>query len=299
MQVSLLLKNIPFEVERTACSRMNALLGRRPSSAPFLSGDTFRAMADHVFDETGSLDCSRVEEGSVVFVGTRRLGEFEELALPRIDAPFVLVTHQGDLNIDERYGRIADNPGVLHWFAQNCLLRHPKASPLPIGLEDRWRHNNGEYSDFRRLSRKASPTIPRIAFGFTLGTNVERRTECYKAMAGCPAARELHQPMNASLYRNSVRDYMLVASPPGNGLDCHRTWEAMYLGCVPIVEDNLMNRSFRDAGAPMILVNSWGEVSGWTEDQVERRYADCIAERDDRVLFADYWRAAFREKARA
>lgn len=292
MQLSLLLRNIPFEVERVICSKVNKFLGIRAGSAPFVSGDTFRAMADLVFDDTGEFEPAKAGKGAVIFVSARRLREFAAKILPRIVKKFVLITHQGDEIIDKRYLDIAEHPRVSHWFAQNCFLEHPKVTPLPIGLEDRWRHNNGEYSDFRRLSKKASPSITRIAYGFSLGTNVERRIECYRAMAKCPAARELPQPLNASLYRKEVRRYMMIASPPGNGPDCHRTWEAMYLGCVPIVENSYLTRSFRGAGAPMILVDSWSEVTDWTEADVEKRYSECIARSDDGVLYAEYWRSA-------
>jgi len=295
MQFSLLLRNIPFEIERAVCSKINQAFGIRASSAPYVSGDTFRSLADYLFDETGEFDPASAFDGAILFVGATRLSEFASMMLPRLGKKFVLLTHQGDETIDERFLDIVNHRHLSHWFAQNCALEHPKVTPLPIGLEDRWRHNNGEYSDFRRLARNASPTIPRIAYGFSLGTNVERRIECYRAMAKCPAARELPQPLNASLYRKEVKRYMMIASPPGNGPDCHRTWEAMYLGCVPIVENCYLTRWFHDDGAPMILVDSWSEVENWDEAEVERRYLDCMAKRDDRLLYADYWRTAIGE----
>jgi hypothetical protein len=298
MQVTLLLRNLPFEVERTICSRTNSLLGRRPSSAPFLSGDTFRAMADFVFDETGDFEPARVLPGSIVFVGVHRLREFAARVLPALKAPIVLLTHQGDLNIDESFSDIADHPRISHWFAQNCLFEHPKVSPLPIGLEDRWRHNNGEVSDFRRIAREAGPKIPRIAYAFTLGTNLEKRIECYRALKYCRASKELPQPLNSSLYRNMVKDYMLIASPPGNGLDCHRTWEALYMQCVPIVEDNYMNRSFVDSGLPLILAGAWDEVRDWSEEDVSAAYSRAIGGGERSLLQAGYWRKVFDEKRR-
>ena len=40
-----------------------------------------------------------------------------------------------------------------------------------------------------------------------------------------------------------------VISPMGNGLDCHRTWEALYLGVIPLVRGspalNTFARLFR------------------------------------------------------
>jgi hypothetical protein len=298
MKVTTLVGMIPFEVERALCSRINRVLGRRPSSAPFLSGDTYRSIADRLFDEIADCDPRSIVEGSVVFVGAKRLLEFRDEMLPLVSGHFVLVSHQGDENIDGRYASIADHPMVLRWFAQNCVLEHPKVVPISIGLEDRWRHNSGEVSDFRRLARGNRPVLPRIAFGFTLGTNLEKRIPCYSALMRCDSADELPQPMNGSLYRKTVKKYMLVASPPGNGLDCHRTWEAIYMHAVPLVEDNYMNRRFRDEGLPLILVDSWDELRGWSEARVRAAYEAAWAEADPGAGFLDHWNARFQAAAR-
>ena len=36
-------------------------------------------------------------------------------------------------------------------------------------------------------------------------------------------------------YRQLLLRSKYVLSPPGNGPDCHRTWESIYLGAIPIV----------------------------------------------------------------
>jgi len=292
MRMSLLLRNIPFEVERILCSRINKALGRRPSSAPFLSGDTFRSIADVHFDETSDCDPASISDGTIVFVGAKRLREFGERVLPKVAGKFVLVSHQGDENIDNRYSWMADHPMVIAWFAQNCMLEHPKVHPLPIGLEDRWRHNNGVFSDFKRLS-KNRPIKPRIAYAFNLKTNINKRLECYRYMNACEAADELEQPLNSRLYRLRVKEYMLIASPPGNGPDCHRTWEAMYMNCVPIVENNPMNRYFKSIGLPMIIVDNWAEVSAWNEETIEKKYFECRERSSSDGLYAQYWLERF------
>jgi hypothetical protein len=293
VKLTLLLKLIPFEAERALCSKLNALLGRRPSSAPFLSGDTYRALADYLYDETESLDPSSVTANSLIFVNSYRLKEFINRALPAIHEPFVLITHQGDLNIGEEFRVLAEHPLVLHWFSQNCLLKHPKVTPLPIGLEDKWRHDNGVVSHFKRLANRNVPRIPRIAYGFSIGTNLEKRLACYRALQTSKAAAELPRVLGGRLYRKIVSEYMFIASPPGNGLDCHRTWEALYMGCVPIVEDNYMNRSFQAMGLPMALVRNWDEVRDWSEEELKARYAELRGGARPEALFAPWWAGAF------
>ena len=39
--------------------------------------------------------------------------------------------------------------------------------------------------------------------------------------------------------------YAFVLSPRGRGLDCHRTWEALCLGCIPIVKKSPITKLFR------------------------------------------------------
>ena len=53
--------------------------------------------------------------------------------------------------------------------------------------------------------------------------------------------------------------YRFIISPHGNGLDCHRTWEALALGCYPIIKSSPLDCMFE--GLPVIIVNNWNEVT--------------------------------------
>ena len=47
-----------------------------------------------------------------------------------------------------------------------------------------------------------------------------------------------------------------MISPPGNGIDCHRTWEAIYLGSVPVVLKKYISHELIRL-FPIIAVNKW------------------------------------------
>jgi len=53
--------------------------------------------------------------------------------------------------------------------------------------------------------------------------------------------------------------FQYVLSPHGVGLDCHRTWEALLLGCIPIVKKARLNDLFEDL--PVIEVDDWSQVN--------------------------------------
>lgn len=47
--------------------------------------------------------------------------------------------------------------------------------------------------------------------------------------------------------------------PHGNGLDTHRTWETLILGCMPIVKTSPLDVLYD--GLPVIIVKSWDEIT--------------------------------------
>jgi hypothetical protein len=53
--------------------------------------------------------------------------------------------------------------------------------------------------------------------------------------------------------------YAFVLSPHGNGLDCHRTWEALILGCIPIVRRSPVDSLYEDL--PVLIVNEWTDIT--------------------------------------
>lgn len=53
--------------------------------------------------------------------------------------------------------------------------------------------------------------------------------------------------------------YAFVISPWGNGLDCHRTWEVLCLGSIPVVKTSGLDRLFDDL--PVWIINDWNEVT--------------------------------------
>jgi hypothetical protein len=63
-----------------------------------------------------------------------------------------------------------------------------------------------------------------------------------------------------------------VASPEGNGVDSHRTYEALIAGAVPIVEDTEHIRAVY-GGAPILYTRDYSEV---TPAYLEAKYAEML-----------------------
>jgi hypothetical protein len=86
-----------------------------------------------------------------------------------------------------------------------------------------------------------------------------------------------------------LRNVKFVLSPPGHGLDCFRTWEALALGCIPIVLNTQVKAVYD--GVPVLIVNKWEDVTDALLIDFERRMildADGVVR--TKVIYANYWR---------
>jgi hypothetical protein len=61
-----------------------------------------------------------------------------------------------------------------------------------------------------------------------------------------------------AIYKRN-RQYPLWLSPPGNGIDCHRTWEALYLHIIPIVWHSTLDSLYENL--PIIIINDLNEIN--------------------------------------
>lgn len=256
-----------------------------PSSEPFISGDTFRTLAKHVWDADSKFDPKLVEEGDIVFVGSELLDEFFEFVNLKIAHPYKLISHNGDKNIDKKYLKYLDKK-IIRWYGQNVKITHPKLTPIPIGLENLDHYNHGVPTF---LKTKIQPKFNRILYGFSVSTNPKVRVPVLSICKQLDCADEVLGRLNSKRYLSILSRYKFVVSPEGNGLDCHRTWEALYLGVVPIVQDNAAHRSFEDLGLPIWIVKDWNDLSGLSSRELEQKYEQLRDRFDSKVLSFKYW----------
>jgi hypothetical protein len=85
-------------------------------------------------------------------------------------------------------------------------------------------------------------------------------------------------------------EYLYWFSPFGNGLDCHRTWEAIYTGSVPIVPRSVLD-SFYDLGdLPVLVVDSILDVTPELLLAHAPRFAAMRRDFGRKQLLRAYWR---------
>jgi len=89
-----------------------------------------------------------------------------------------------------------------------------------------------------------------------------------------------------SEYFRSLPQYKFVISPEGNGVDCHRHYEALMAGCIPVVEDHpLIRQKYGDV--PILYTLDYSEIN---EEYLMQKYAEMLHRPwDYSKLFLSYW----------
>ena len=76
-----------------------------------------------------------------------------------------------------------------------------------------------------------------------------------------------------------------VLSPRGAGMDCHRTWEALLVGSIPIVPSTKINDLYENL--PILIIEDWSVIN---EDFLNEKWEEMHqVEYDYERMFAQYW----------
>jgi len=221
-----------------------------------------------------------------VYVITSALPAFMEAVFPNLTKPFVLVTGHAvasvpaDVFTDQEFQAFIESPKIVHWFGQNGCSDHPKFTRIPNGL------------DYHTLAAKSTDWGPQA-------TPQQQETELNQSTTGAPpflqkkdqvlTAFSMSNPWRSTVlsmlqsskfayapsassrraYWETMARMKYVASPKGVGYDCHRTWEALILGAVPLVDDTCMNKLYDDHNLHVKSESqqSWQELGQLSDPQ--------------------------------
>ena len=226
----------------------------------------------------------KTERGSVLYVCNSAIRTFVMETLPFITDRFVLVSGDSDdsmpygpLSQDEFTAFIADKR-LQHWFCQNLLITHPKMTHLPIGLDYHTISKVGEQHpwgmgalpidqerELEKCIEEAPPLVLRYPLCYSnfhhtvwgIGDRGDRK----EVVESISKEVVFYEPdfTPRRIGWNHQSQLMFVLSPMGGGYDCHRTWEALCLGCIPIVKSSGLDPLYADL--PVLIVKNWSDVT--------------------------------------
>jgi len=266
----------------------NSSIPRNPdvriSSYPYISGDTFRAFCDFIVDETRlPLETDLIQDGDTIFVNADFLEYFFLNIHQKITKKYILVTHNSTMTVPGKFEKFLMDEKLVAWFGKNAVSMHPKMRVLPIGLANAyWPHGN--VNILKKVVASLTDEKPFLLYlNIDCRTNTERKIvfEMFAQKSFCYTAQK--KPFEEYLKELS-RSYC-VLSPEGAGLDCHRTWEAMLMGSIPVLKHSGIDTLYKDL--PVILIDDWSMIH---ENFLKQQVAAINLEKINwKKLYADYW----------
>lgn len=202
------------------------------------------------------------------------------------DKPYILITHGGDTPASVDYKFLLRDPNLLHWYATNATMEDERITHIPIGV------SYGKHDPI--LDEVMAMNIPKNKLlstdCFAIHSWVEERTLCANAM------RRNNLVMDE---RKSYRDYlislkqsMFVLCPIGNGIDTFRFYEALYMGCVPIISERMNGENIKIKYPPAIHELWYAMCFSWESFKVEHlteKLYESITQKKLEQLDFTYW----------
>lgn len=222
-----------------------------------LHGDKFADMCEFCINDRGRRLDEISNRNATVFCRTDDIPELFNLIRDN-GKKYILVTGNSDHNInEERYSWKPAN--IMHWFAQNALVKRDDLTAIPIGLERPGVAGSGNIDDFIHNVTGTWTKNAHCYANFSNSTNPTRPTiKTYlKQTHWCNIQEDRIQIRH---FLAELRRHNFVFSPPGNGVDCHRTWEALYSGSIPICDNSVCNQEFLRI-LPMVIYDNYTDIT--------------------------------------
>lgn len=218
---------------------------------------------------------------SIVYIHGSAMPAFIRGALPHITVSFVLVSGDCDETItsdifksDSELHKFMEDSRLIHWYSQNAAIQHPKLTIIPIGMcyhaiimGGNWKHGEVTPTEYERtlidIAKEVESKPKKVkcygTFHFQMWTRYanDRKDAIQQIPTECIDYEE-NRIDTYETWKNQTK-YEFVVSPHGNGYDCHRTWEALSLGIIPIVKTSPIDPLFDDL--PVLIVKEWSDIT--------------------------------------
>ena len=262
-------------------------------NSKLVRGQNIVELADHVlmYYNKPYSKLVDIKDGDIVYCDTRSLHIFKDVLMLRKDLVIIThncdgsigdhpVTREIDVNINEYYGCFRK------WFTTNSTSSNKKVIPIPIGFENRRWDKSGEKTQLFNSDTIYPEPIHDVYLNCgDINTHISdpERLNTFNECAGIDVVTIEAPNYSFTDYMDRMSQFKFVISPHGGGFDCHRTWETLFLGRIPILKRSQLSDLYSDL--PVLFVDNWSDIL--TID-LDAEY-DRLIGFDRVILTQEYW----------
>lgn len=255
----------------------------RPSSYPYLSGDTLRKFSDHIYDETSKKKEYKINDGDVVFVNSEYLCDFlKYVNIKHSKTKFKIVAHNNDTEINSQLIQHIDYSNVQIWAQNLTSLENENLNMLPIGFENRRFLKNGKLKFIKNVQFNKIEKSYLVTSNFNSNTNYKIRYPIEVLFNSVDFVDT--KKYNTKEYLQNLSKYKFSICPSGNGVDTHRIWESLFVNTIPVViKDNFSSNLVKN-DIPCLVLNKWEDFLQFDQQTLSNIYEDFV----NRYFFREF-----------
>jgi hypothetical protein len=257
----------------------------RLGSYPYLSGDSFLQISDCAIlrGHNSPLVLKDKSKPKILFVEGELLEQDWVINYCRNFK--AVICHNADKPVSESTMEILRSQNC-YIFATNIQWVDQFSEPIPIGIENAHLRRNGSLHHYNLLSmaRLNLAKKQEILVSFSVETNPSIRKDVEQCCREYGLKNETK--LDLRTFRKRLGESYFIVSPPGNGIDCHRTWEAIYHGCIPIIEGKY--NLFKHLKLPIATFDSLREFLELNTGEKLRLYSQ-IMRMYTPEIYMDWW----------
>ena len=224
----------------------------------------------------------------------------DDLCVPYLEFP------QYNTQLVSYVTKLLEHPNMIRWFTKNPCISHSKLMPIPLG--PKWQYTSHNFfgedkqpilkilndhciqpeKKFKDIGLKTGL----LYFNFSIGTTdnplIKEHKNVRRDIETLFRSKNFlyNENKNFEGYIKELAIYKFCLSPPGRGVDTHRTWEALMVGTIPIMMSTSLDILFENL--PVIIVKDWNEIN---EEFLNKEYQKIHKkEYDFSILYSDYWK---------
>lgn len=251
----------------------------------FYSAIIFSTIANLILNEYNtSIDINKLNSKDKIIILCLNnnfiylLNEFLDL----VYKPFIIITAMEDNEFPRHFNidfinKVISNKYFKHWFPINKTIENNKCfTGIPYGL-DYWTLTRKNYfgeliqtieeqnNCFEKLNSNLihfSKRILKIYDNSHLHQTDKRYNNWRSQLQNIIDPNIIDFQPNILPRTQALKNmskYAFIISPYGNGLDCIRTFEALCMGCIVILQNKYFEEIYKDL--PVIYINEWYEVN--------------------------------------
>lgn len=174
------------------------------------------------------------------------------------ETKFIIFTNLEDTPInDDIHDLIPDNVKAI--YGVNAVGFGGKVHPFPYGVQRIIHPSDNRIAILHEaMERDVTPT-KLLYINHAEHTNISERGNIREKFAKLKYAT-VDNRVSYDIYCKQIQNHKFMICPQGNGVDCHRNWEVLYLKRVPIMKRTAyLQELYKDY--PVLWVDDYAEVT--------------------------------------